>query len=368
MVYDILILGNGIAGLGCAISLARAGQRVVVVGNKHIRGEATMASAGILDPLLAMKRGSPLLKLALAAFSDYPDFIRRLQRRTGIKTDFEKTGMLYLAFSKHEVALLKKWYRWQKKLPLPVKWLDPHKAMRVQSGISSRILGGLYYPSIHRVNPQKLKKAMSQEARQLGVKMVETSYQARFVFSGSSLKGIQIGRKKIFSNKTVMAAGSWSGLWNYRGKKLPVKPIRGQICIIKMKKPVRTILHSLEGGYIVPWGKTMALLGSTVESVGFKPEVTAKGLKSIETRAAKIMPVLNQAKRVNAWSGLRPLSRDFLPVIGHSVSISNLYFATGYYRSGILIGAYVGRLLTKGILSGRMPSLLNPFHPQRLAV
>lgn len=363
--YDCVILGRGVAGLGCAVALAESGQKILLIGKKNLKGEATPASAGILDPLLEMRSRHPLLSLTLAAFARYPAFIRRLEKQTGVKTGFKKTGMIYVAFSQKDESVLKAWYAWQKKITLPVRRLEQKKLFQLQKGLNPFIRGALYYPTLAKVNPRKLKKALFERARHLKVDVLEMSQPIRMSFSGRAISGVRIQNKFYGTSRVIVASGSWSGLLPLPRFKIPVRPIRGQISILKSKIPVRHIFHSLRGGYIVPWENHCALIGSTVESVGFNPRVTQKGIRGIESKAIRMLPFLKRAQRADSWAGLRPKSRDGLPVIGVSPQVRGLYFATGYYRSGILIGAYAGELLAKGILSGKMPTLLKPFSPDR---
>src|SRR3989338_8967390 len=141
--YDCVILGRGVAGLGCAVALAESGQKILLIGKKNLKGEATPASAGSLDPLLEMRSRHPFLSLTLAAFSRYPAFIRRLEKQTGVKTGFKKTGMIYVAFSQKDESVLRTWYAWQKKIGLPVRWLDQERVFQLHKGLNPLILGAL---------------------------------------------------------------------------------------------------------------------------------------------------------------------------------------------------------------------------------
>ena len=130
---------------------------------------------------------------------------------------------------------------------------------------------------------------------------------------------------------------------------------------------IGTIVHSLDGAYVIPWEKGTYLLGSNVEFRGFKPRVTKRGLRDMMRRGRRILPSLGRCEVVDAWAGLRPYSRRRMPFIGPA-RLKGLYLAAGYYRSGILIGAYAGKLLAKGIISGKMPIILKAFHPGKFGL
>lgn len=338
--YDVVILGGGIAGLGVAIPLARAGKKVLVLERKNLKGQSTPAAGGILDPVLEMHPKHPLLPLCLKAAHEYPSRIRGLMRRTGMDVGYKKTGMFYAAFNAAEKKILKKREAWQKKSGLRVRWLEPAQILKREPALAKNIVGGIEYSDIARIQPKKLHQALRRDAELAGVHF-------------SSDSGLAEG------SIVVNALGSWAGL-----KRLPIQPVRGQIEIIRSGLKIKTILHTVNGGYIVPWDPGTYLLGSTVEFAGYKPKVTAMGLKSIRKRTEKLVPALRGAKTVETWSGLRPFSKTGLPIIG--LTAPGHYLACGYYRSGILIGMTAGELLAKNILTGKTPPLLRPFDPRKI--
>ncbi|HEY2524246.1 MAG TPA: FAD-dependent oxidoreductase, partial [Candidatus Binataceae bacterium] len=57
-----------------------------------------------------------------------------------------------------------------------------------------------------------------------------------------------------------------------------------------------------------------------------------------------------------AWAGLRPATRDLLPVLGFSPSVSNVLWAAGHFRSGILLSAITGEIIVD-LVQGRRPAV-----------
>lgn len=364
--YDAIVLGAGIAGLSSALALAKRGKKVLLLGRKGLRGESSPAAAGILDPLLEMKPSSPLLKLSLEAHTRYPAFIRDLAAKTHRDVGYAKTGLLYGALSDSEGKILRERYQWQKKKGFPVRWMSADAARSWQPSLSSRLKAALFYPTIAKVHPAKLMASLSQFARKEGVRILKFSEEKdiRLEIRDKKVTGVRVQRNFFHAPAVIHATGSWAGADSFLKLRLPVIPARGQILVLRGPLAISTILHSLDGAYIVPWKKNRYLIGSTVEFVGFKPQVTAQGMRDILRRVEALAPAVRRLKRVTSWAGLRPFSEDKLPLIGPT-PIRGLYLATGYYRSGILIGPYVGNLLAKGILSGKMPFVLTPFSPMR---
>ena len=365
MDYDAIVIGDGIAGLGAALGLARYRKKILVLGKTGLEGGSTARAAGILDPFLEMNPGSPLFKFAREAFFGYPRWIRSLDlslEEAGCKT----YGMIYIAMNGREETALRRRLAWQKKTGIPVRWLSGREIFKREPQVSRSARGGLFYPSIPRVQPEKLMKALRVSAKKKGIRMIQTRFSAVCQLSQNHVTGVRAGNRFFKSKIVIQAAGAWAGVSAGAGTPLPVKPVRGQILIVKKgKMEISSILHSVDGGYLVPWDPATFLLGSTVERAGFKPGTTAKGLRSIRRRTEKIVPGLKTARLVTSWAGLRPFPKDRLPIIGEA-EIRGLYQAAGYYRSGILISGLAGGLLAQGIVTGRMPRRLKPFSPNRL--
>ena len=185
------------------------------------------------------------------------------------------------------------------------------------------------------------------------------------VARGKKVFGIRLGGVIFESPVVVNATGSWAGRNRQLGLRFPVVPVRGQIVVVR-GGPLRvsSVLHAVGGNYIVPWEPKEYLLGTTVERKGFQSRVTSEGVRAILKNVQKLVPRIRKCRMVRSWAGLRPYSKDQLPFIGPT-SVRGLYAATGFYKSGILIGCYVGELLAKGIVSGKWPRVLKPFDPRR---
>jgi FAD dependent oxidoreductase len=69
----------------------------------------------------------------------------------------------------------------------------------------------------------------------------------------------------------------------------------------------------------------------------------------------------------DSWSGLRPATKDFLPILGPSPSFRNVLYAVGHFRSGILLSALTGEIIAD-LVFGRTPSIdLKAFAPERFS-
>jgi glycine/D-amino acid oxidase-like deaminating enzyme len=127
---------------------------------------------------------------------------------------------------------------------------------------------------------------------------------------------------------------------------------------------LRHVVYSARG-YIVPRADNRVLVGATVEDAGFDKSITGGGLLSLLQTAEEISPKLCDSTVSEIWAGLRPASRDDLPIIGEFPEKSNLYFATGHYRNGILLAPLTARLIADKIVEGKNSPFLQIFNLSR---
>jgi glycine oxidase len=88
-----------------------------------------------------------------------------------------------------------------------------------------------------------------------------------------------------------------------------------------------------------------AVIGSTMEEAGFRPEVTTAGMAQVFSSMASLCPNLLRSKVRRTWAGLRPMTPDGLPIVGREPLLEGLWYATGHGRNGILLAGITGMLL-----------------------
>ncbi len=351
---DIIVLGGGIAGLGCAIPLAQRGKKVLLIERSDLRGQATPASAGILDPVLGMHARHPMLPFLLKSLREYPRFMRHLRSRTRTDVEFTQPGILYVAKNVKQMRKLRREWKWQSKLGLRIQFWKMERIKKKFPWISKRVLGGIFYPTVGKVNPALLQKALSHYARDLGIQSKRFSNQPlKLILENAGVSGVRFGRVNCYAAAVVNARGCWAGQAP-RPLRLPVRPVRGQIVLIKGRSRLPAMIHTMDGFYMVPWSRGHILIGSTVENAGYRVRVESRSVARLLGRAQALMPGLGPARMKKAWAGLRPRSKDDLPIVGR-MPFPGLYAAAGYYRSGILMGIRAGQLVARAILTGRQP-------------
>lgn len=360
---DVLVVGAGIAGLSVARELAQLKAKVTILEKEEAGGKASRAAAGILDPYTEAREESPMLELGLKAFDFYPDFLKGLGKGASGEVEYEKPGMIYLALSREDEAFLNGRFLWQKKRGLPVESLSGGEILKAEPGVTKRVRGGILYPEIRKLNAGSLTQLLFQSARTAGVEFRTTTRELSVSVESGSVRGVNTSEGFAEAPIVVLAAGCWTGLDPLLGISIQVSPVRGQILILHSPDSFspRHILHTVRYAYAVPWPEHRLLVGSTLESAGYDEGVTPEAQRDILERAGEMIESLGTFPIEASWSGLRPFAEKG-PLIGPT-RVRGLFLATAFYRSGILIGPLVGKLLAEGIRSGKFSPLLEPFYP-----
>lgn len=363
--YDAIVLGAGIAGLSVARELAKAKQRVLLIERDKRGGKASRAAAGILDPYSEAGEETPLLPIGLQAFEFYPSFLEEIEKGGEGQVEYEKLGLLYLALTSEDESLLRARFEWQKARRIPVEWLGEKAVRKLAPMVSRRTRSGVYFPQIAKLNAGKLTDALFEAAQEGGVEIRTGVEDSALWIEGGKVRGIEQSGEKMEAPAVALATGSWAGLQDKLGFRIPVKPVRGQILLLKAQAPFypRTILHTIRYAYLVPWPENRLLVGSTLESAGFDDRVTSEGKEDILNRAGEMIESIRELPIESSWAALRPQAEGGMPLIGPA-PVSGLFLAGGYYRSGVLIGPLVGKLLAEGIRTRKFSPLLEPFYPK----
>lgn len=360
-VWDAVILGGGIAGLGVARALVLKKKKVLVL-EKPLKGMSSSHASGILDPFVDLDFRPEILRLTIPALQAYGRWIKQIEKATGQSTGYEEKPLLYAAFTRKDETLLKRFLNIRGvRARMDVRWLNPDSVLKCEPSIDPKVKGGLYLPDVARVLPAKLMLALRKWLMQQGVVFKVCGAQPQLMIRENRAVGIKLGSRSFRAGQVVGCLGAWAQMESQKsGFYQPVQAVRGQLLIYKRKKPLRVLLHTADGGYLIPWSNGRVLAGSTVEKNKFSAKLSGSGIQKIHRYAARLLPELANVKPEKGWAGIRPRSLSGSPRIGKT-ALSGYYVANGYYRCGILIAVYVGELLAQLMLSNRVPQKLRPF-------
>lgn len=375
---DVVIIGGGIIGCALAHRLAQAGVHVTVVERGEIGGEASGAAAGIVGPQMEYEGRPEFASSRFLAFCQesrtrHAALAAELKSEVGEDVGYRECGLLCLAFTDEDETAVDARARALAAAGAPVARLSGAEVRRAEPGVSPAVRWGILMEGDHEVDNVRLTAALAAAARARGATFLTRTLVTRIFVEGGRVTGVEAGGRTIPAGRVVDAAGAWARLVPGVPQPLvPVEPIRGQIVVLEGESPSHVIFTPR--GYLVPrrppglpavaGAQARVLAGSTMESVGFRKEVTADAVSALLAAAREAVPSLGTARFVEAWAGFRPATPDHLPVIG-PLGPEGLIAATGHFRSGILLAPITADLVSDYIQTGRLPAALEPFSPAR---
>jgi len=364
---DVVIAGGGVVGCAIALRLAQAGLSVALVERSRIGGEASRAAAGMLSPQTEGLNPGPFFDLCLSSRGLYPAFAEELKHLSGIDPQYRDEGTSFVLMGEESQSDADHWAAWQLDAGLALERLSASEALSMEPALTESASGAIFLPDDHQIENRLLMDALSIAIRRAGVDVMEGVEVESIIVEKGRASGIRAGREIIEAGKIIVAAGSWStALLKTIGVEIDVIPVRGQM--IAVRSDSFLVGHVLQSNscYIAPRLDGRILIGATVERVGFRKAVTARGIKALLGSAIELLPAIESFDIVETWSGLRPDTADHLPVIGFC-DIDNVVLATGHYRNGILLAPVTAKLVTEMIISGREIDELKPFGVDRFS-
>ena len=345
---DVLIVGGGVIGLTTAYYLARAGAQVQLLDQGDFGRESSWAGAGSILVGRTRRAASPLAQLREESARLFPQLSADLREQTGIDNGYMRCGGLNCIHTPEEWR-----HRTRKKRIEAVDWkiLDTHQLRDLEPALSSRLPGAVYFPNVAQVRNPRHLKALVAACRRLGVQLKAGCPVYSFRTGGSRIRTARCPAGDIAAGQFLIAAGAWSGLlMELLHCSCPVRPVRGQIALLKVPSPLFSRVINSGSQYLVPRPDGRVLVGSTEEEVGFDKSTTASAIQELLGLAQDLVPALGNSHLERCWAGLRPGTPDRRPYLGPVPDWDNLFVASGHFRSGIQLSPGTAKVMTQTLL------------------
>jgi D-amino-acid dehydrogenase len=365
--YDAIVIGGGVVGASTAYHLARDGIKTLLVDRCDV-GRATDAGAGILSTATNTEHPDPIERFEARAAAYYPLLIEHLRGDGAGDTGYGVCGSLTVAVDQDEVAHFDQvrtgLRRWRAAKDHGVAEIGPDEARALFPPLAE-VKGAIHSARGARVDGRLLAAALLGAAKQRGLQVRHAAVEDLLVEHGA-IRGIRSAGERIACGHAVIAAGAWSKELGRRlDIDLPVEPQRGQIIHLGLPgvdTSAWPIVLAFRGHYMVPWEDGRVVVGATRESgSGFSPHTTAAGAIQVLAEALRVAPGLAGATIRDIRVGLRPASRDGLPILGPVPGIANLLLATGHGSIGLQLGPYSGKVVAGMIARGEADTDIGPF-------
>lgn len=364
--WDAVVVGGGIMGCGTAWELARRGLRVVVLEKSVPGAEASSAAAGILGAQVESHADGPAFELALASRSRYPRWAEALAEATAIDIEYRACGVVRVHRERSGLQKDAREVAFQRRRGATIEVWDRRALNANLPALSAELAGALSFPDDARVDPRRLLRALRIAAERAGAHFQSGALVRSVAIERDRCRGVTLDDgSQVSGGHVIVAAGSWSSL--VAGVPLPaggVAPARGQIIELSLETPLFQGAVFGPDCYLVARDDGRLLIGSTLEFVGYRREVTAGAMRNLLDAAIRLVPALASAVFSNAWSSFRPYTQDALPLLGSS-QIEGLLLSTGHYRNGILLAPISAEIIGALVLGTELPVAITAFSPSR---
>ncbi|MBX9790951.1 MAG: glycine oxidase ThiO [Pirellulales bacterium] len=334
---DCLIVGGGVVGLSLAYELAGHGQRVRVLERGQPGQEASWAGAGILPPGHFRTATDPYEALSGLSFELHGQWAEQLRAQTGVDTGYRRSGAIYVARTPEEVDLLRGAAAHWRAREVACEDVSPARLAELEPALAvGTILAALYVPDECQLrNPWHLR-ALVLGCQRRGV-TIETGVGVdAFELSGGRAKRVVTPLGPRPAESFCLCGGAWThSLLARLGVEVAMRPVRGQIALLRTSPPTLSRIVNEGRRYLVPRADGRVLVGSTEEEVGFDKRTTSAGIAGLLEFAIGLAPALAHAELERGWAGLRPGTVDGLPYLGRVPTIDNAFVAAGHARAGL---------------------------------
>ncbi len=410
---EAVIIGAGLAGISAAWCLRQSGFEVTVIDACDGPAmETSFANAGALtpsepepwnapgvhwellrslgDPHAAMKlrpaalpglvgwglrflRNSTRRRFDAASRANFAlsryslEETRRVRDALDIRFDNLHSGTLKLC--RDQAGLDATIAAAEKLVPMGLNYraLDPQETVELEPSLAEirdEIAGAVHYPDDESGDARMFTTALAEAAEQAGVEFLWNTRVIDLVDRAGRIIGLRTEEEVFEVENTVIASGqaSWK-LLKPLGLHLPVRPVKGYSLTLELdgqnNRPNVPVVDEKLHAIITPMGDRLRVAG-TAEIAGEDTKLRSERIDNLRALLGALYPGLAEqlaGAQETAWAGLRPMSADGRPFIGHTRA-QGLWLSTGHGHLGWTQAMGSGALLTQ-LMSGQ-PTAIDP--------
>jgi gamma-glutamylputrescine oxidase len=347
----VAVIGGGVTGCSCALTLAQRGVRVRLHEAREIAGGASgrnggFALRGATPPYDEARRllGDARARLVMALTERSLDRIEQLAGDA-----FRRVGSLRLAADDQERAALRREHDALLEHGFAVEWVD-----ELAPPLDRLYRGAIHHPPDGALQPARWVRRLAGHAAAAGADIREGT-------------AVRVG--EVDADVVVVAGdGFTAGL-------LPelagvMRPTRGQVLATE---PLAERLyerphyarsgydywHQLPDGRLVIGGNRDASLATEETDVEETTDLVQQRIEALVERLAGPGPRIT-----HRWAGIWAATPDLEPLVGPVPGREGVWVAGGYSGHGNALGLACGDLAARAILGERPPEL-DVFDPAR---
>ena len=186
--------------------------------------------------------------------------------------------------------------------------------------------------------------------------------------SNRKITSIQTSREQLKADEFVLAAGSWSSILSKKlGIKLLLQAGKGYRINTKQNTGITIPAILTERKVAITPMNGFTRFAGTMEIAGINHNINKVRVEAIANGVQEYYPDIKIAdtEKLDAASGLRPVSPDGLPYIGKPSKCNNLTIATGHAMIGWSMATATGKLVSEIIDGANTSMSIVSFSPDR---
>ena len=377
---DAVVIGGGIVGSAMIQALAQRGMRDVVLLERDRLGSGTTwhsaANIALID--VSAKAYMDFYAHNMAMFA-------RLPEETGQEVGWRNTGRVQIATNEARVRALKHTQAVGQARGFTSEWIGPDEVKRRLPILSvDGVIGGLWTPTVGRVNATDLIAALAKSARSKGAMVVEHAPVRAIHLDDGAVSSVETEKGTIKTRRVINCAGLWAGeIARLVGVSLPIyanehfyiltKPFPGIFRDMPSFRDSDALIYGREdvGGLLLGCFETRAKPIAVHDlpkdfSFGLLPDDWEQ-FEPYMIAAINRIPALEQAEIKMLLNGPESFTPDGRFLAGPLPEVPGFYVLTGMNSAGVNNALGSARAMAALVSGDSDPIDLSPFSPTRFA-
>jgi glycine/D-amino acid oxidase-like deaminating enzyme len=374
---EIIIIGGGAVGLGCAYALAKAGKTdILLIERTDDVGQVTTSQgAGLCGQ---MRESTERIRLAMHSVSVF----RELQK-SKVKPDWHEVGSLRIALNAKRAEAFGRLKQAADDAGLEAHRIDRAEAKRLWPLMDFKsVTAVLWCPSDGWMTPLCVAKSYEHACREMGVRFVTSTIVEEITISNHRVKGVKTNHGLAQCEYVINAAGAHAyHVALLVGLDLPIVPVRHEYYVTVpldglapglpcFRVPDLTLYGRVRDGGLLLGGwepKSLHLDPRSFPLRGGPAAVEAdwEVLDGFEGSLAQLFPTARGARKDFVGKGWPTFTPDGGFIIGESCRVKGFVMAGGCNAHGISGSGGIGKLLVESLLERRPSDYVKSLSPDR---
>jgi D-amino-acid dehydrogenase len=406
-IADVTVLGAGIVGIACALSLAERGFKVQLIDRDPPAEGASYGNAGSLSPWscvpqslpglwksvpgwLADPEGPVALRLGYAPTflpwamrflqAGRPDRLPRIADAmlaltrptvtlyrhhlagTGAEDLVQDSVYVHVYRKAQDADLSSLAWRLRRERQVPLEVVKGAALREVEPALAPEFEAAVLIKQQGRaLDPGGIGKALAEKARSMGVAFERRRIEG-LVPEAEGRWRLETDSGPIPARRVVLALGAWSGaLLRPLGPRVPLEAERGYHLVFRDPGiSLNNCIMNVAGKFVVSSMTAGVRCAGTAEFAGLEAAPDYRRARVFERLVKRMLPDINTAD-TEEWMGTRPATPDSLPCLGEVPGYANLYAAFGHGHTGMTMAPKTGEAIAQLIAGENVDIDLAPY-------